>query len=123
VRQRDPGLPPRQYLAFTLVLLVGVRFDNGAHAAIGLRDNLLVTPQRFRKILATPTALRYRSGVAKRDLLYRALADFETVVLARFAPRLGESLISGEIDDRALSMRIDREAPGDISKSPKTPRR
>ncbi len=94
-------------LALTLVLLGFVRRHDRDHAAIRLRDNLLVTTRCFREILRSQAGFGHALGVqglgmAQSDPLDRALADRKAVMLKQFEPRLSERLIGGKVGDGAL---------------------
>ena len=102
VREANLGLSPQQSLAFTLVLLAGVRHHDRDHAAIRLSDNLLVKARRVRIILRSPVGFEQGLGVPQSDPLDRALADLNAVVLTHFEPRLSERLIGRKVDDHAL---------------------
>jgi hypothetical protein len=102
VRQGNLCLFPQQLLSLALVLLVGVRLHDGDHAAIGFRDDILVTTRRFGKNSRRPSGFKHSLGMSQHDPLDRALSDREAVVLLQLAPRLGERLIGGKIGDGAL---------------------
>jgi len=105
VRQAQLGFAPQQRLALALVPLPRVAFHDRDHAAIGLRDNLLVKTRGLRKFLRRMAGFggfKHRLRMTERDPLDRALADRNAVVLLQLERHLRKRAIGGKVGDRAL---------------------